>query len=710
MAQGAKWLNGLALGAMTWAALAWSPAGRADDLRLDPGGVSVALPASAQPTSVEPLSVRCVPMQFLDGVFAMSRGDPSLIRFGLKLVEGAPTPQSARLFVSIPRGVRFIAWAPEVRMTQARPPEEGEGNTVYEFGLPDLEPMLGPDHASGAGACLLAELDQTAPSDLGHMEYWLEVETRPGRPRAKTQPMRLKLLALPRIQGRAPRDFAVGVMLRAPSQSLGDTPGVRRYAEFIRRCGVTWLPGGAKTGVGQFCRELGLTVLDDSGLRNGFAWRTLAMPQAWAFLQASRKPFPKAVCPTAIHRRLGFYANSIFRDFIRQRLVVESSASGFNAMWDPRVFCDKGCFCDRCRAEFIAHSKLPGRDVMDAWPKDILKKYPAEWARFWAWQHGRVLATLDWDARQAGAEAGLRGFYVPQVPPSSFAPAAPADPKEYICDITHCASWGGFSSFDYLDPAAQTGAAGRLAMARRAQAFRAWVDANTPEGKRPKLHWMLQGYQGQRRVTFPEAVAFDLLSCLVAGLDGAWACGFPAGYDNRYWQALAQAADAAADLEIYTRQGARERNHTVEVLTSMPAVADGPLLQTWEFRRGDRRLFAAGDFWTGGEAFFRLKVRGLQPGQTYSLSQPSAGRVYAAPSGRLEWTAQELEAGALLHVGALRWAFFELAPHGPVAGQVARAEDMAREMEARRETIRRASEHPMPPEAAQSAEEAPDLD
>jgi len=710
MAQGARWLCSLVLVSTMGAGLAWGPPCLAGDLRLDSGGVSFAIPAPAQPAAVEPLSVRCVPMQFLDGVFAMSRGDPSLLRFGLRALEGAPAPRGARLFVSVPRGVSFVAWAPEIRMTQAKPPEDGDGPTVYEFGLPDLAPLIGPDHASGPGACLLAELDQSAPSDLGEIEYWLEFETRPGRPRTRTEPMRLKLLSLPRIQARAPRDFAAGVMLRAPSRSLGDTPGVRRYAEFIRRCGVTWLPAAARTGAGEFCRELGLTVLDGDGLRDGFLWKTLAMPQAWAFIQASGKPFPKAVCPTAIHRRLGFYANNIFRDFIRQRLVVESSASGFNAVWDPRAFLGKGCFCDRCRAEFAAHSKLPAQDVAAAWPRDIVARFPAEWARFWAWQHGRVVATLDWDARQAGAEAGLRGFYVPEIPASAFAPGAEPDPKEYMSEISHCASWGGFWSFDYLSPGAPPGAEVRLAMARHAEAFRTWVDANCPQGKRPRLHWLFQGYQGERRVTFPEAVGFDLLCGLVAGLDGAWACGFPMGYDNRYWQSLAQAVDTAADFDRYTREGARERRHAAEPLTPMPQAEAGPLLRTWEFRLGDRRLFAAGNFWTDGEAFFRLKVQGLDPGQSYSLSEPRAGRVYVAPSGRQEWTAQELESGALLHAGALRWAFFELVPAGGAAGHVVRVEDMTREMESRFEAIRLASERTARAAAAPAAEETPGVE
>ena len=44
--------------------------------------------------------------------------------------------------------------------------------------------------------------------------------------------------------------------------------------------------------------------------------------------------------------------------------------------------------------------------------------------------------------------------------------------------------------------------------------------------------------------------------------------------------------------------------------------------------------------------------------QVRLLREPAADRVYADNEGQLGWTAEDLSRGVLLHVGALRYAFF----------------------------------------------------
>lgn len=87
------------------------------------------------------------------------------------------------------------------------------------------------------------------------------------------------------------------------------------------------------------------------------------------------------------------------------------------------------------------------------------------------------------------------------------------------------------------------------------------------------------------------------------------------------------------------------------------------LLQSWEFEKGTPRLIAVGNFWEQEECFFRLTIGGLNSRARYVLHEPSARRVYTGASGRVGRTGSDLSNGVLLHVGAMRFAFFVVEPY-----------------------------------------------
>ena len=206
---------------------------------------------------------------------------------------------------------------------------------------------------------------------------------------------------------------------------------------------------------------------------------------------------------------------------------------------------------------------------------------------------------------------------------------------------------------------------GRLSLHKYAGLARTWAEKHRRGTQRFITSWGHGTALGSTTVTFPEGVAFDILCCFVNGIDRTAAYVFPMGYDNRYWAAMSQAADTAAEFEDLVRQGRRQRSHSIDPATPLPAVEAGPALQSCEFLLGDRRLVAVGNFWEEGEAFFRLKVTMPDPGGQWTLREPMAKRSYASPSGKPFWTQKELASGALLHVGKLRWAFLTIEPHRP---------------------------------------------
>lgn len=224
-----------------------------------------------------------------------------------------------------------------------------------------------------------------------------------------------------------------------------------------------------------------------------------------------------------------------------------------------------------------------------------------------------------------------------------------------------------------------------------------FLDERLGKAKRPRLFAFPFGtFEG---ATQPEALSFEFLTYYLNGYSGAFAYLFPGGYDGRYWRALAEMNRQMALLEPYTVGACPEKKHTLACQTPMPmpdprffdaACGDimdrdrwrnTSLLQSWEFEKGNTRLIAVGNFWEKGECFFRLSPAGLDPRTRYVLHEPAARRVYTDASGRVARIGSELSKGVLLHVGAMRCAFFVLEPyrHGVDYGAPVRPQGMQTE-------------------------------
>ena len=232
---------------------------------------------------------------------------------------------------------------------------------------------------------------------------------------------------------------------------------------------------------------------------------------------------------------------------------------------------------------------------------------------------------------------------------------------------------------------------------------REFLRERLPADRQPALYAFPYGtYEG---ATEPEAIAFELLTYFLDGYRGALVYLFPGGYDARHWRALGDANTQIARFESFVMQGRPQNRHTVQPVTPLPppdprflqsgcmgaaAAArwqDASLLQSWEFEREGQRLFAVGNFWERGECFFKLKV--TAPAGQYLLREPLTGRVYGAPL-----TAAQLSQGVLLHVGALRVAWFTLEPYraGTKLTSLVRPDRMQAAMQERLPAIRKASE------------------
>ena len=439
-------------------------------------------------------------------------------------------------------------------------------------------------------------------------------------------------------------------------------------------------------------------------------------PETAVFREVDGKPVWEAICPTEIYRRGPYFREKIVNGLLRNVLVTNRTAEQLMCNWEPFMYVGRGCFCDRCKEEFRQYSKLPAAEFDPVWPRDTIAKHGELWTKFRAWQHGQMMITLEEEIARLGQEAGHETHFIPEVyyglltatgaQATGHQEYAAVDYMDQLPVINAWApyNWYVFGSgpYDYIRGQ-------HLNIHVTATQVQRFVAGRLPAARRTRLIAFPFGtYEG---ATPPEALVMEMLTYFLDGYQGAFAYLFPGGYDSRHWRALAEMNRQLALVEPYVMGGQRPARHALKPRTPMPTAdarflgncapvekpeqwANASLLQSWEFQQGDTRLIAVGNYWERGESFFRLTVQGLPAGHQYVLREPATNRVYAHDSENVAWTTERLNRGVLLHVGAMRCAFFLLEPYraGAKHGQAVRPRDMAAAMRERRPALRRARE------------------
>lgn len=349
--------------------------------------------------------------------------------------------------------------------------------------------------------------------------------------------------------------------------------------------------------------------------------------------------------------------------------------------WEPYMYNFKGCFCSRCKVEFIKYSKLPEAQIDKEWPKEIISKHRAVWVRFRAWQHGRLMKTLEATVHRVGKEAGIESHFVPEIATLSLTEEGRShfeqvDPLEYIDSLKIIEPWGPYAD-NYKYPGRyiyQTGA--HLIMEAKTREVVDYIGRHvSEEKKRPQLIGFPHASQGNFGMAEPEGIAFDTLCLFVNGWQGSLAYHFPDGFDARYWNAMATANRSISLFEDQVTRGRIQTRHHLEVLTALPKLdpapggshyqvdPESPLIFSREFAYQEQRLLVIGNAWKYGDAFVRLAIDDVPKSETFVLREPLTGRCYANEKGKAGLSSDELKRGVLLHVGALRFGFFLLEPY-----------------------------------------------
>ena len=646
----------------------------------------------------EAANIYVSPWSYLDNTYCIGEKQPGVILFGMQN-EQRTKFKKLTLTLKIPAGFKFHSVHKNSRLIGVK--AEPDGSSIVECGIQSFVANI-PAEGHSTWFCptvtLIPELKASAK--LYPMTYQLSDGDWKGCVRS------LNLKVIEPLQGKRPKYFITGSQMTHEFDLPAEKLPVLR--DFLVRSGFNALYSRER-GLSMAAKSAGLArytemlqLCDGYGI-GGNANRT---PES-CFIQIDGKPFKRGnriyTCPAEVYKRGKFYCTEVLKLFEKQ-LVAEDSTDHFMPNWEPYYLDYKGCFCERCREDFISwmNGRAKPEEIRAKWPKRIIADYRDAWVRFRSWQHGRLCATLEQDIGALGKKAGKESHFIPEIAYTQLTETvrsktgfAQYSPLDYMGELSWLNSWGPYIFSNFTEKYIYRPGI-HLVTYAAAEENKAFVRRHVKDPvRRPKLIAMPNGFQCGTWVTEPEAFAFEVLCFFVNRWEGAMGYFFPQGYDHRYWNALAKANKVMAEHEETVLKGddvgqvkfipatplpkpfgLAERIHT------LPSVAAREIFQFRSFRKNREIVAALGNFWQKGEFFAVMKTAGLAPKGKYTVNS-SEGYSLGV------FTGAALEKGILVHAGALRWNFFRILPGNAVKGRITSQDYMKSEMRKRLPGIRK---------------------
>lgn len=650
----------------------------------------------------------------LDGTFAVSHGQPGMLEFVWRSVDGRPrcAPRDFRGRLELPSGIVFVGsncidWKTLAVSTNAN------GSTVVTFAMSRDAEMVGSLNGYVPERGHTFVVKATAPvgtRGTGRMTLDYVGKAVPGFSVALTP---VEFMVVPRIKAKAPARYANGVMPGGTVESLRDA-AAGAMASFMGECGVSWIVGRASQDVYSTWRAAGISritpgiwpCVDGYHVCN----RKDPVPESDRYIALTADLTPTtviagSVCPVTVYERSEYFRTKTV-PYIQECV---KGTDGCWANWEPGAYKGKGCFCDRCCRKFAEHINKTYEHVKTAWPKCVMAGgvWFDEAKRFRSLEHAKVVKTLDEIVREATGGDRSLGF-IPAVAwiemsswwrPRGY--AAEAQAIDYAGSLKWICPWGPYvaweSGFPYVRQNRKP-----ICHFLAARDVRRTVDADYPVGGRPNLMALPHGRQCGHWITQPEHIGMALDSYFFNGHECSMLYFFPQGYDARYWERFADATSRSARYEDYVVDG-RRCDDLVRVSpiapyarsikspsAYLPDEHDVSMLQTVAWEKNGRRIVAIFNFWQSGEAFFNLKLSGLS-GNVAIVDEKGVLRAVDVQTRR--WNAKTLaENGVNLVVPASRCRVFEFRSDGSSddATSILTDAELERVLDSRRERLERA--------------------
>ena len=622
-------------------------------------------PAEKVRKNSDRIGVRLSPHALLDNTYCVGEKLPGVMNFTFNAEARVFKRKNLKLELTLPPGFRVVDAREHCKVTAGK-------NNVWQIDLMKLSKFAFTRAWYMLQACsVMIESSLPASEKVYSASYRLTDGSWQGTLHG------FQLKVIPAFHGVRPVKFRSAAMLGHEFTYTGE--GVEKSVYFYDKSGFSCIHG-AREKLAQAIKKLGiLRYRSNYFLCNGFRLGAAPKTGNARFMLADGTHFKRKICPVEVYTRGPYYMKEVYEKILKKEIVDDDSMDIFMTNWEPYYLDSKGCFCLRCRDEFIKFSKgtPSASEIMAVWPKELLRKYADSYFKFRSWQHGRLVATLHKDAAALGKSKGKEGGFVPEISWRSATHAGnnyckQYNVKDYMYELPWLEPWGPYIynraglPYNYY-PAAH------LPTYVAAGMMKKFFNDHFKGRKAPGMIAFPHGHQGNDWVTEPEAFAFEMLCFFVRGWEGAFGYYFPRGYDYRHWRAAAEANTLISKYEEFTFNGVNDnRGVSVKGLTPLPeklyyppAWAEpagevglapglsrmGPIqFQVW--RHNGELLVCVGNFWQKGEHFFKLRIKGLEAGKMYGVEVGGEG--FGNCSGKA------LEEGITLQCGALRWQFIKI--------------------------------------------------
>ncbi len=620
------------------------------------------------------VTMAMLPFSFIDETYYLPSGQPGILQLTARNA-AAIALNKPQIVLTLPENIRILGLRNGSKALHNKTSIEEDGRKSIEYRISYSIPsqIQNDRYNQSYGEFILLETDLPA----GEILYPAACYFSDGDFEGKVRNFQIKIMEP--VNGKQPSLFKTGGHVWHEF-TYSEEEALRKLAEFYAEIGFNVIQLGTASNVKMSTafKKAGIYRYIQKFLVNGYNLYQnqvgAEMPDQVKYLNKDSEPLGSAICPAEIYKTGEYFAERIVPAF-RKTIVENDLAESIMCNWEPFMYRDNGCFCDRCKREFIRYFNLPQEQVEDVWPAKVVAEYDSEWIEFRSWQHAQLVLTLERTLAALGREAGKDSHFIPEVS-NGFKRSewrkSHFDPRDYMRELPVIQAWGPYIYHRFTRPYVYR-LGEHLSLYRRAVEPIAFLESaiEIPEA-RPELIAFPQGIQAGDWIQEPEALAFQTLAFFISGWHGSIAYFFPGGFDGRYYRAMAEANTLIADHEQIVFKGKRrnrKKRFELQILSPMPRLI-GPakddieqkLVQAQEYVYKDKHLFVVGNFWQKGDVWLKIIPSVIPSDGHYVLRETSRNRFFSNAGGSCMLTPHDLHQGITVHVGALRWAFLTLEP------------------------------------------------
>ncbi len=617
----------------------------------------------------EQVGVRQIPTAYFDPLYVVGENQAAALLFAMNS-EKTPDKEHLRFALCLPDGFKVLDYRREHPLAEVK--KQADGSSIYYFDLKALPPSAFRDYLHWQGISLLIESEHPASDKLYQAQYYTEQNKIAGE--VKTFNFKIE----PAVTGKRPKNFRTGGMFTTDFNFTG--PGIVKAAKLYLDSGFNSYHGANRLFSYELKKHGIFRYQQIFNIANGFRIGGPDYTEEAKFRLVTGEAWAGNICPVEVYQQGKYYREKVTA-LLEQELIKDDITDNVMSNWEPYMFDFRGCFCVRCRDEFIRHTKLPAEEIKALWPEKIIATHKAAWEKFRSYQHGQLVIQLEKTINEIGKKHGKESHFLPEIAyrcvteRNNQVYGPQYNPLDFMAELPWLVAWGPYV-YHSVDQEYQYTPTKHMLVYTTARQVKEFAGKHTKSI--PNLVSMPLGFlDNPDWFTEPEALSFEFLCYFVQGWQGAFGYYFPRGADYRYYRAMADANTLIADHEDFVAQG-KDISGEVQVTPetpipenlfypdafaeskdlpgALPGLHQEKLLQYKAFRLNDKVLVAVGNFWQKGEVFFKMQVPGLNAAARYRVSVPGVN------CG--EFTGRELAAGILLQVGALRWQLAVIEPAG----------------------------------------------